>query len=176
MSRQGTGNDSRGDLTHIPIGVNHDWTESGGSVGAASSHGSLVLDNQTVRRSRDAKEQGRDDLHLALHLAVPICAIPRDTISRPEMADSEISHHFLSAEIGYLPPVCPPGHAQRGKRFPLSSLPNLKSVSTRFVPPGERGTLIGRSVYVHLSGLAWREKTNGEPGKCFPLRSPLSSL
>jgi hypothetical protein len=61
-----------------------------------------------------------------------------------------------------------PGHAQRGKRFPLSSLPNLKSVSTRFVPPGERGTLIGRSVYVHLSGLAWRKKTNGELGEVFP--------
>ena len=38
----------------------------------------------------------------------------------------------------------------------------------RFVPPGERGTLVGRSVYFNLSGFALRKKTNGELGEVFP--------
>lgn len=79
-----------------------------------------------------------------------------------------VGHHFLSAEIGYLPPMRAPGYAQRGKRFPLSSLPNLKTVSMRFVPPGERGTLVGRSAYINPSGFALRKTTNGELGEVFP--------
>ncbi len=75
---------------------------------------------------------------------------------------------LLSRPIWFSAPMMVTHQAQRGKRFPLSSLPNLETVSMLFVPPRERETLVGRSVYVQLSGFALRKTTNGELGEVFP--------